>query len=125
MALSNRRDVLANGEIQVVRCINRCVRRAFLCGQDPLTGTDYEHRRELIRQRMEFLAGVMGIEVLGFAVMSSHFHCILRSRHAVVATTSIPPAEHSHKPRFEAKQSSHGLASGVGDLIVTSASANA
>ena len=88
MARMNRRDVLADGEIQVVHCINRCVRRAFLCGLDPVTGTDYEHRRELIRERMEFLAAVMGIEVLGFAVMSNHFHCILRSRHDVVATWS-------------------------------------
>lgn len=88
MARTNRRDVLADGEIQVVHCINRCVRRAYLCGQDPLTGTDYEHRRELIRQRLEFLAGVMGIEVLGYAVMSNHFHCVLRSRHDIVATWS-------------------------------------
>ena len=88
MARTNRRDVLAEGEIQVVHCINRCVRRAYLCGQDPLTGTDYEHRRELIRQRLEFLAGTMGIEVLGYAVMSNHFHCVLRSRHDVVATWS-------------------------------------
>ncbi len=88
MARTNRRDVLADGEIQVVHCINRCVRRAYLCGQDPLTGTDYEHRRELIRKRMEFLAGIMGIEVLGYAVMSNHFHCVLRSRHDVVATWS-------------------------------------
>ena len=68
-----------------MHCINRCVRRAFLCGQDPLTGTDYEHRRELIRQRMEFLAGMMGVEVLGYALLSNHFHCVLRSRHDVVA----------------------------------------
>jgi REP element-mobilizing transposase RayT len=88
MARTNRRDVLAAGEIQVVHCINRCVRRAYLCGQDPLTGTDYEHRRELIRQRLEFLAGIMGIEVLGYSVMSNHFHCILRSRHDVVETWS-------------------------------------
>jgi len=30
----------------------------------------------------------MGVEVLGYAVMSNHFHCILRSRHDVVATWS-------------------------------------
>ena len=85
MPRANRRDVLADGEVQVVHCVNRCVRRAFLCGHDPLTGTDYEHRRELIRQRMEFLAGVMGIEVLGYSVMSNHIHCILRSRPDVVS----------------------------------------
>ena len=88
MARTNRRDVLAAGEIQVVHCVNRCVRRAYLCGQDPFTVTDYEHRRELIRQRLEFLAGTMGIDILGYAVMSNHFHCILRSRHDVVATWS-------------------------------------
>lgn len=88
MARTNRRDVLAEGEIQVVHCINRCVRRAYLCGRDPHTGTDYEHRRELIRQRMEYLAGIMGIEVLGYAVMSNHFHCVLRSRHDVVTKWS-------------------------------------
>ncbi|MEZ6041988.1 MAG: transposase [Planctomycetaceae bacterium] len=88
MPRANRRDVLAEGEIQVVHFVNRCVRRAFLCGKDPLTGVDYEHRREMIRQRLEFLAGIMGIEVLGYSVMSNHLHCVLRSRHDVVVTWS-------------------------------------
>ena len=88
MARLNRREVLADGEIQVVHCINRCVRRAFLCGTDPLTGTDYEHRRELIRQRMEFLASAMGVEVLAFSVMSNHLHIILRNRPDVVSEWS-------------------------------------
>lgn len=35
-ARMNRREVLSDGEVQVVHCINRCVRRAFLCGEDPL-----------------------------------------------------------------------------------------
>ena len=61
----------------MVHCINRCVRRAYLCGQDPHTGADYEHRRELIRQRMEYLAGIMGIEILGYSIMSNHFHLVV------------------------------------------------
>ena len=56
MARTNPRDVLADGEFQVVHGINYCVRRAYLCGLHLLTGTDYEHRRELIRQRLQFLA---------------------------------------------------------------------
>jgi hypothetical protein len=90
MARANRRDVLTDGEIQVVHCINRCVRRAFLCGKDELTGKNYDHRRERIRSRLEFLAGVMGIEVLGYAIMSNHFHTILRSRHDLVGASTGP-----------------------------------
>lgn len=46
MARVNRREVLADGEIQMVHCLNRCVRRGFLCDSDELTGKDYEHRRQ-------------------------------------------------------------------------------
>ena len=86
MARTNRRDVVAVGEVQVFHCVNRCVRRAYLCGQDPVSGKDFEVRREWIRQRLEFLAGVMGVEVLGYCVMSNHIHGILRSRPDVVQT---------------------------------------
>ena len=88
MARVNRREVLSSGEVQIVHCINRCVRRGFLCGDDPATGANYDHRREWIRNRLEFLAGVFGIEVLGFSVMSNHFHCVLRTRPDVVANWS-------------------------------------
>ena len=84
MARINRREVLSAGEIQVVHCVNRCVRKSFLCGTDPLTGDDYEHRREWIRNRLEFLAGIFGIDILGFSVMSNHLHAILRNRPDVV-----------------------------------------
>lgn len=60
----------------------------FFCGTDPLTGTDYDHRQELIRRRLEFMASVMGGEVLGYSVMSNHFHCILRNRPDVLSEWS-------------------------------------
>lgn len=88
MARANRREVLAEGEVQVVHCVNRCVRRGFLCGDDPISGQNYDHRRQWIRNRLEFLASVFGIEVLGFSVMSNHFHCVLRTRPDVVETWS-------------------------------------
>ena len=88
MARVNRREVLADEEIQVVHCVNRCVRRAFLCGVDPLTGMSYEHRRQWIRRRIEFLAGQFGIDVMGFSVMSNHLHLVLRNRPDVVADWS-------------------------------------
>jgi hypothetical protein len=42
-----RRFLVDPKEIGVYHCINLCVRRSFLCGSDPLTGKDYEHRRQL------------------------------------------------------------------------------
>lgn len=90
VARVNRREVLSGGEVGGVHCITRCVRRAFLCGKDPISGTDDEPRRGLIRQRLEFLASVMGVAVLSYAVLSyavlrSHFQVILRNRPDVVA----------------------------------------
>ncbi len=66
------------------------VRRAFLCGVDPLSGNSYDHRRTWIRDRLESLAGLFGVEIAAFAVLSNHVHVILRNRPDVVALWSDP-----------------------------------
>ena len=71
-------------EVQILHLVNRCVRRAFLCGKDPFSGKSFEHRREWIRQRLEFLASVFGIDCLTYTVMSNHIHLVLRSRPDIV-----------------------------------------
>ena len=81
-----RGEVIDPAQVQVVHCIQRCVRRAFLCGDDPLTGQSYEHRREWIRQRLEFLASVFAVDCLTYTVMHNHIHVVLRSRPDVLAT---------------------------------------
>ncbi|TPW17243.1 MAG: hypothetical protein FD130_733 [Halothiobacillaceae bacterium] len=59
-------------------CICRCVRRAFLCGEDHLTGKNYEHRKEWVVERLALLAEVFAIDVASYAVMSNHYHIVLR-----------------------------------------------
>jgi REP element-mobilizing transposase RayT len=84
MARLARREYLDPKTIQIVHVTSRCVRRAFLCGDDPVTGKSFEHRREWIRKRLEVLASIFAIDCLTFAVLSNHFHLILRSRPDIV-----------------------------------------
>lgn len=83
-----RSELFDPTEVGIVHCIQRCVRRAFLAGQDPVTGKNYEARREWIRVRLECLASVFGIDVLTYAILSNHLHVILRTRPDVVAQWS-------------------------------------
>ncbi len=65
--------------------MNRTVRRCFLMGDDPLTGKNYDYRKEWLETQLKRLAAQFGIDLLCQAIMSNHFHLVLRSRPDVVA----------------------------------------
>src|SRR5262245_60732503 len=75
-----RRETVTDGKIEIHHCVARCVRRSFLCGFDVYSGKDYEHRRTWIDERLEFLAGLFGVDVITHSVMTNHLHVILRTR---------------------------------------------
>ena len=59
-------------------CIQRCVRRAFLCGIDRYTGQSFEHRKAWIEDRLRELAGCFAVSIHAYAIMSNHLHLVVQ-----------------------------------------------
>ncbi|BDX08404.1 hypothetical protein MACH26_39250 [Planctobacterium marinum] len=72
-----RRAQISLEDTPYYHCVSRCLRRAFLCGEDKHTGTSYEHRRQWVQDRIHLLSQVFAIDVCAYAVMSNHTHLVL------------------------------------------------
>jgi len=83
-----RSKYVQEGQEGVYHCFTRCVRRAFLCGFDKVTGRDFSHRKAWIVDRLRFLSGIFAIEVCAFAVMDDHHHSVLHVKPDIVKTWS-------------------------------------
>ena len=88
MPATARREVVRSGEVGVYHCWARCVRRAFLCGVDPVSGADFDHRRDWVVGVQRNFAALFGVEICFHAEMSNHLHLVLRTRPDVVAQWS-------------------------------------
>ncbi|CAM4193199.1 hypothetical protein [Pseudoalteromonas maricaloris] len=76
MATARKRQISLT-DTKYYHCISRCVRRAFLCGEDKFTGKSYEHRRDWVEEKLLMLGSVFCIDICAYAVMNNHTHIVL------------------------------------------------
>lgn len=75
-----RNEIINETLANYYHCWSRCVRRAFLCGEDTVTGMNFEHRRGWIEQRLAWLDKAFAVDIAAYAVMSNHVHSVLCNR---------------------------------------------
>ena len=63
-------------------CISRCVRRAFLCGQDRLSGRCFDHRKAWLVEQLAELTAIFAVDLCAYAVLSNHYHLVVHLDHA-------------------------------------------
>jgi putative transposase len=73
-----RRSQISLDDTPYYHCIARCVRRAFLCGEDHYSGQNFDHRRTWLVDRLRRQSAIFGIDVCAYAIMSNHYHVVLR-----------------------------------------------
>jgi hypothetical protein len=69
-----RKRLVSLGDKPYYHCISRCVRRAFLCGVDPLFGFAFSHRWGWMADRVKLLSQAFSIDICAYAVMSNYYH---------------------------------------------------
>lgn len=72
-----RSHIAPPGLAGTYHCVQRCVRRAFLCGMDEYSGRNYEHRKAWVETRIRLVAECFAVEIHAYAVMSNHLHLVL------------------------------------------------
>lgn len=77
--MATPRSLLVDNQTPLLyHLVSRCVRRAWLCGTDPDTARNYDHRKDWLEKRLQQLVRCFAVELFGYAIMSNHFHLIVR-----------------------------------------------
>jgi len=73
-----RKSLICLEDTPYYHVVARCVRRAWLCGYDSYASKDYSHRKAWVVQRLRCLADIFSIDLCAYAIMSNHYHLVLR-----------------------------------------------
>jgi hypothetical protein len=73
-----RSELVPTGAEGAYHCVQRCVRRAFLCGVDEYTGRSFEHRKAWVEARIRLIGECFAVAIDAYAVMSNHLHLVVR-----------------------------------------------
>ena len=73
-----RSTLVSVADTPYYHCIGRCVRRAFLYGEDVVTGRSFSHRRQWMLDRLKVLTETFAIDLCAYALMSNHYHLVIK-----------------------------------------------
>lgn len=73
-----RKSLICLEDTPYYHVVARCVRRAWLWGYDAYAGKDYSHRKAWVLDRLRYLADIFSIDLCAYAIMSNHYHLVLR-----------------------------------------------
>jgi REP element-mobilizing transposase RayT len=72
-----RRKLINPSHAGTYHCINRCVRRAWLCGHDDYLQQSFEHGKPIVEARILEVGSIFACGIYGYAVMSNHLHIVV------------------------------------------------
>ncbi len=73
-----RSTLVSVADTRYYHVIARCVRRAFLCGEDRVSGKSFNHRRAWLLDRLKLLTDSFAIDLCAYALMKNHCHLVVR-----------------------------------------------
>jgi REP element-mobilizing transposase RayT len=84
----SRSSLISLSDTPYYHCISRCVRRAFLCGDDHYSGQNFSHRRQWMIDRIRQLSDIFAINVCAYSIMSNHYHLVVRANEIEIEACS-------------------------------------